>query len=379
MLSNSSSASRFHCALLAIIALITLGSLSSCADLFGGDQGTKLEETRIALAVMQTQFALQQQSPVNPPPTVDLLTTQVAIAAAQTQLALPQQPTPDFAATQVAQSVQLTLQAQPQPQPQATQPPATAPSLGDFDTWKRNASILLYEDMAGAEASGTYESFRYVKKTLDSMGLRYVDTLSGIGLLKSQINSSGPAGKGWDLVIIAAERKSTVSGEYFTDLIETLNRGASAILEVWYLDQVSQGAISPLLSRCGVQVYKDFIATTINDEAMFIMSGDHPIMYSPRSGFRFSNVTSYWPLSNPPVFTLDLGDLMILTGTGDAQFLAGQGSDPSRNGTVTVCLGGQFILQTFSSHQVAYSEMALVWENYIHNALLNRYTRLGGG
>lgn len=366
------------------------------------NQNQALQQTQMALSVQATVLAQQANQGAN-----DALqsqqATQSALIAQATALALqmaqnpqppPAQPV-DQAGTQAAASLQstaLSLQATqlafqaaqavtPQPPAQVpTQPPvqpATQPAIagGDFKEFMKNASILLYEDMSGAEGSGTYISFRYVKKTLDSMGLRYTDTGSAMGRLLTQMASGGPTGKGWDLVIIAAERKSVISGEYFTKLMDIINQGSSVILEVWYLNQVSQGTASAILGHCGVEYYKNFVARNLNEEVMFIVESDNPILHEPNPSISFSKVTDYWPYTNDFVIW-DLGDFMRLTGQGDARILVGKNvSDRNNYGTLVSCMNGQLILQTFSSHQVAYDQMGLAWENYIYNALKTRFNR----
>ncbi len=143
------------------------------------------QATQSALIAQATALA-QQMAQNSPQPTaqpVDSAATQAALSLQATALSLQ--------ATQLAsQAVQPTLP--PLPAEPTTQPSAAG---DDFKTFMKNASILLYEDMSGAEASGTYISFRYVKKTLDTMGLRYTDTGSAMGRLLTQMASGGPTGK----------------------------------------------------------------------------------------------------------------------------------------------------------------------------------------
>jgi hypothetical protein len=353
----------------------------------GGETSASLLQTQMALGVQATMMA-QSAAPVAAaatpiPPAADdgqaqaLQGTMVALQ--MTQMAQDAQAqTLALQATQnaltVAQATQPPVAAEPPtnsaPPPAAVEPPAV--TGGDFDSWSRNASILLYEDMAGAEATGTYPSFRYVKKALDGMGVDYTDTGSAMGRFKQQITGGGPGGKGWDVVIMAAERKSGVSGEFFDYIDDALNRGSAVVIEVWYLDKISGGKVSGLLGRCGLKVQDNFVARNANEEAMYMVNASHPLLHEPNDGLSFSNVTSYWPY-----FITDLGDLMTITDRGDNEILVGtRGNEKKAYGTVMSCLGGQVIMQTFSSHQIAYDDMGLIWQNYVHHALNYRYNNL---
>ena len=109
---------------------------------------------------------------------------------------------------------------------------------------------------------------------------------------------------------------------------------------------------------------------------MFPLAATHPILNNPNSGLSFTKTTSYWWDPSGQV-EYDIGDRMKLTFNADALLLVGTSAeDRNRNGTVTNCINNRLILQTFSSHQLTYDTMQLVWENYIYNALKVRL--LGG-
>jgi hypothetical protein len=102
---------------------------------------------------------------------------------------------------------------------------------------------------------------------------------------------------------------------------------------------------------------------------MFPLDASHPILNEPNSGLSFTDVTSFWWDPNGRI-AYDIGDLMENSMTGDARLLVGtQASEKTSHGTLTVCMNGQLILQTFSSHQLTFEAMKPVWENYIYNAL----------
>jgi hypothetical protein len=229
------------------------------------------------------------------------------------------------------------------------------------------ASILVYEDIVTDPTE-----YQYVKRTLDAMGLQYTWDGNAMGRLKSHLLAGGPNGRPWDLVIIAAETRDYVSGEYFDYLTDILNQGSSVILEAWHLDAVSEGAISPILTKCGVQVYPYVPETgSTNDVVVWPLpnSNQHPLMLEPNSGMTFTKARDKW------LWSFDLGSQMALTGNGDAQFLLGtDAQEPYKDGVLAVCMNGQFTLQTFSSHSFSYNIMYPLWENYIYNALRTRLT-----
>jgi hypothetical protein len=258
---------------------------------------------------------------------------------------------------------------QPPPEPAATlastEPaPAATP---DLEAFMKSASILLYEDMAGHS-----DTTRYVKRTLDEMGLTYVDTGSAIGRFKSQLLTGGPMGKGWDLIIVASEAKSGASGEFFQYTMDALDKGSSVIYELWYLDEKMGVNGDALLSRCGVAFEKDWANVPPEREVMFPVNDTHPIMHEPNDGLTFTKVTDYW------AYIYDLGDLLKKsTIGGDAQILVGTlGTESTNHGTLAVCIDDQLTLQTFSTHQLTYDVMRRVWENYIYNALKTRLRQI---
>lgn len=339
--------SRHRQFVLSLPALLLLLLLAGCSSILGEDEST--QNTKTALGVQQTQLA-EQIKTNTAAAEVSSMSTEIAQEATvpvETGAAPPVEETP---AT---------------PAPEATEPIGLAAQMG-------SAKILLYENM-----SGYPDTNRYIKDTLDSMGLNYVDTGSRKGDLKSQLTNGGPDGAGWDLIIVASEARPTlgeepgISGEFFDLLNLALDQGASVILEAWYLDKVAGGAsTSTLLDRCGVEFEANWDNVDPENLVMFVYDPNHPVLLEPNSDLTFTKVTSYW--YDP--FTDDVGDWMRLSTASDAQLVAGRmPDDPTRRGTITVCIDGRMILQTFSSHSLTYNSMKPLWENYIHNALKARF------
>ncbi len=344
--------------IISLIFLITLG----CGFSIDPSQDTGLENTQIALGIQQTQAAFQAGN--NLQATMD---SQKATLDAQNVLATAasQQFSADLAATKVAQAVLETMAANQPPPPVEPENATTAvvePVASDQDlkSFMKTANILLYEDIVNYP-----QLSRYVKKTLDGMGLNYKDDGSAKGWFKNDLLAGGPGGKPWDLVIIAAESRSNVSGEFFEYTMNVLNQGTSVIVEAWYLDQISQGTVSTILSKCGVDV-TNYVGKerSLLDLLIWPISGvDHPILHEPNSGLNFSKAVNFWPYE-------DLGDLVTATERGDAQILMGRKpQEKSRNGVLTTCLNGKLTLMTFSSHSFTYQTVSPLWENMITYAL----------
>lgn len=363
----SSSKPQLSDALLRGLAFILLIALASCTLLSEGtssDDDT-LKETQIALAVQQTRLAEQEAT-----------ATQLALQAPQQPVVQASQPvevppTPDMPATQAAlQATQAAIDSGgAAPSPVADTPvsppavPTTAPpSSADFTQMMKSASVLVYEDMANDPSE-----YFYVQRTLDFMGLNYKWDGSAKGSFKTDLLGGSPAGGPWDLVIVAVEMRTGIQGEFFEYLGDVLNQGSSVIMEAWHLDQISSGTVSNILARCGVQVYEYFPKTgTANDVVVWPISGatSHPILSEPNSGLSFTKARTKWLASG------DLGDLMALTGSGDAQFLMStNATKKDRDGVLATCMKGQLTLQTFSSHSFTYDVMSPLWENMITNAL----------
>jgi len=310
------------------------------------------EETRVAISVEQTMAAAKSDdAQATIAAQQALIQTQAAITTMQAQ-----QPPP----------VQVTAPGMPAP---PVQPRNTPLPPGNINEQMKNAQILLFED---AIADPSLQ--RYVKDTLDNMGLSYKDDGNAIGWLKNDLLSGSPTGKPWDLVILAIEARGNVSGEYFDYLEEALNKGTSVIMEAWHLDAISKGKISPILAKCGVQVYPYFPSKgDLTDVVIYPYDAaqTHPIMNDPNGGLTFTKSLTTW------LFTGDLGSLMAYTGQGNPIFLVGRDTkNQVKDGALVTCMNGQLILQTFSSHSFSYQRMGPLWENYITNALRVRF---GGG
>lgn len=332
--------------------------LAGCNALQTSEQSaheTAIRETSIQLSVEQTLMA----QPVGQPP-ANATAPPEPVATIDTQLAA-QQTIAAQQATQATMQTPLAVEVAGQT-PQATASP-------DMESLMKSANILLYEDMISR-----LDTTRYVKDTLNKMGLAYEDVGSAKGWLKDRLVEGAPGGKPWDLVILAAEAKSDVSGEFFEYVSNALDQGSSVIMEVWYLDKTFNGTAAPLLKRCGVEFGSNWEKIPPSRAVMFPLDSGHPLLNQPNSGLAFTKSTSYWWDPTGKII-YDVGDLMKSTLSGDARLLLGtMPNEKTTHGSLTVCIGGRLILQTFSSHLFTYEAMKPVWENYIYNALKARFT-----
>lgn len=346
------------------VAALIFAVLACQVQFSSGTNATN--QTQTALATQQTALA-QQIADSNATATAQQATLSAGFEAPAPPPGV--EPPADLLATQNALAAQLTaaaLQTQPPGEPPATQPPLPP---ADFEARMKQATVLVYEDIVDMPGEKLY-----VRDTLKTMGIQNVKwDGDAMGWLKSDMLAGAPNGEPWDLVILAIESRDEVSGEYFEYLSQLLNQGTSVILEAWHLDAVSEGAISPILAQCGVMVYPYIPKTgTVNDVVMWTLPGaqEHPLLTTPNAGLTFTRARDTW------LFSFDLGSLMALTGRGDAVLLLGtKATEPYRDGTLAVCMGGQLILQTFSSHSFPYDVMYPLWVNYIHNALQVRFAR----
>lgn len=281
-----------------------------------------------------------------------------------TKLALEMQAT--------AMSMQLTQAAQ-NVQPAATQPPAqptnppppTAPqpilpqptSTLDLQSRMRNAKILVYEDSMGAVPPLQ----PWVKPTLDLMGLNVVYT-ADIGDLMNHLNS----GTKWDLIIIAAEARAAVQGEFWDMIVPKVTRDKTAlIVEMWYLSDTAVGRISQLTSKCGIRFQS---VRAAGDYSIYTLRPDHPVFTTPNSSFSLTNYVGYWQDK--------AGDYVKVTG-GDAVILGG--GFPGRSsdyGQITTCINGLVVINTFSDHDFHREDIQALWENEVTYVLTNHFAQV---
>jgi hypothetical protein len=202
------------------------------------------------------------------------------------------------------------------------------------------------------------------------MQLTYTDTRDMQGQFKDFLLSKAPDGVDWDLIISANESRRTtaIKGEFFKYFDDHLRRGAAVIIETWNLDSFyREQATHDLLIHCGVEYHGDQFDMRFQSQVYYPLV-NHPVRDTPNP-VSLTRVNDYWNAKG------DLGDLLMISQGGDAILIFGRHPDiVDRYGALTVCIGGRLIIQTFSTHQYFRDDIILLWQNYIYNALKNRFT-----
>ncbi len=290
-----------------------------------------------ALAAAPTQAAapLSPDSTIEPPPVLPILTAAPVAAAPST----------------------------PEPTPQASvapQPNATPVSPDDERALFAAARILLFEDMSASR------HVRLIKQALDEAGYFYVDVGSAQGWFKTQLLSDID----WDVVIAGAEADRQFGGEFFGLIRQRVEGGASAIVETWNLDAAPQGQAMRLLDLCGLQVQADWY---LPDPPVFFWTQPQAAVFTtPNRIPMLRNARSIWSAA-----TGDMGDLLMLRASppppSDTLILASPNPQWNDHGLISSCLGGRVIIQTFRSHEYQPQDSIALWQNYVHQALQQRF------
>jgi len=289
--------------------------------------------------------------PVEPPPAFDptkaaleleatAMSLQLTQAAMNVQAQQPTLPPP----------VQATLPLPTQPPPPTTIPPTATQS---FDDLMNSAKILVYENTDERNIG------LWIRDALDGMGLKYTHTGSYSGHFMEYLNS----GTEWDLIIVGAEDKDKISGEFWDVINTRLARDKVALIaEVWYLNSEANGPIGKILSGCGIRYQKDYQLA----DSIYWWVSDHPVFNEPNTVLPLLHYNRFWANQT--------GDQIRLGGGGDAVLLAGLAAKPSgQEAVLATCYDGRVIIQTFSDHDYDQAEVIPLWQNYIYNTLKNHF------
>ncbi len=312
------------------ITIVTLIVLALACNMPGSGtppasmpQPTAFDPTKAALEFQAT--AMSQR-----------LTEQAAVTATQV-ISLPEQPTSEPPTEAIPASTQIL--------PTATQ---------DIEARMKSAKILVYED--------TPYIGMWIKDTLQGMGLKHTYVGDAMGNFMENLNS----GIKWDLIIVGAESHDYVSGDFFDVITDRVVKDKTAVIvEMWYLDKISEGRIKPLTTKCGVELQKSYDAAS----SIYWLESDSPVFTEPNIAIPLIHYDIYWQWQ--------AGDYMRLLPGSNATLLAGmyQNRD-SDYGVVASCFDGRVIFQTFCNHDYHKTDIELLWENYIYNTLKNRFAAL---
>jgi hypothetical protein len=290
-------------------------------------------------------------TPAAPPPAFDPTKAALELEATAMSLQL----------TQAALNAQAQEPTQPPPPPptlppsaEQLQPTAIPPTAApDWEDLMKSAKILVYENTDGRGIG------MWIRDALEGMGLKYTHTGSYSGHFMEYLNS----GVEWDLIIVGAEDKDKISGEFWDVINTRLARDKVALIaEIWYLDTEANGPISKILGGCGIRYEKDYPVA----ESIYWWVSDHPVFNEPNTVLPLLHYNRYWANQT--------GDKIRLGGGGDAVLLAGLMAQPaSKNAVLATCYEGRVIIQTFSDHDYHQEEVILLWQNYIYNTLKNHF------
>jgi hypothetical protein len=269
---------------------------------------------------------------------LELQGTAMALQLTEAALGAPQQPPPAPAATEQAP---------------AAPPEAAATPTADVQGRIQSAKILLYED---TDELGIGQ---WIQDALDGMGLDYTPTGSYSGHFMQYLNS----GVKYDLIIVGAEDRDKITGEFWDVISTRLARDKAALIaEVWYLDREWIGPISKVLGPCGVSYRREYPLA----ESIYWWEPTHPVFNEPNVVLPLLHYNRYWNSA--------AGDKLNLAGSGNATMLAGLSSARSTGeGVLATCYDGRVIVQTFCNHDYRQSEIIPLWQNYIYYTLKNHF------
>ena len=268
------------------------------------------------------------------------------------------------ATSMVLQLTQAALNSQPPAQPTSPSPQAATPEPAvaepaiqatptvDVEAQIRSAKVLVYEN------TDEYGIGMWVQDALDGMGIKYTQTGSYSGHFMEYLNS----GKKYDLIIVDAEAKDRISGEFWDVINTRLSRDKAAMIaEVWYLDTESAGPIAKVLGGCGIRFRKDYSLA----DSIYWWDPTNPVFNEPNTVLPLLHYNRYWQNQT--------GDEIQLGGSGDATMLAGLSAKRGDEGVLASCYGGRVIIQTFSDHDYDQADIIPLWQNYIHYTLKNHF------
>jgi hypothetical protein len=329
-----------------IPVIVIIFSILAC-NLTGQSEDDNAGELAATITAMQATLVAQAAAPTIAPPTAVPPTSLPPTQPPPT--APPANPTPALP----TQAAVVSTPGQPQ---------SSAFNLNEI---MGEADILVYEDVAGNP-----DLRPYVKMAMERLGFQrddYVYLGDARGRLMEGLKIGAQSGEAWDLVVIAAEDRSGVQGEFFEMLEGVLAKGTPVILEAWHLDEIREGAIKPILMRCGVDLVNWYGgARDPGALKVYPLIPDSPLLNEALQVGAF-RIADYWPYE-------EQGSLTYSVGTGDAKIVVGTRMDePNSYGVLTECLDGQLILITYSSHNYLDETAVPLWMNYIHYALRKHF------
>lgn len=325
---------------LLVTVLVVMLACSAPQVNTGGDQSDGMQETVMAIRLQGTVEALQK-------------------ATSEAEKNKPEEAKPTPAPEQPTQPAP-SIESPPAP---PTEEPTAEPTQ-DIAQKIRAANVLVFEDIRGY-----YDLDTRVHSAVQNMrfsGGRVIEVGDALGHLMEQLNSSTR----WDLIVISAEARNAVRGEFWDLIMNQVDNGVALVAEVWYLDEIANGRIAPLLGKCGVSFQADWWRDPAGYDQL-----DYSIFWLDQYNEVFSYPNQVGALTTPNIYWEgDAGDLLRLGSGGDAILLAGKHPDQkSSNGVLATCMGGRVILQTYATHDYRRDHIVPLWENFMYYTLNNHF------
>lgn len=337
---------------IAVSIFIFVGTVAcSLTNIIGSGLNSAVDPTKVALEILATQNAAVQQPQIDPTKVV-LEMQATAAAEAATQNAVAEQQKILEATQQSLSQTQQALIPSISATPEAnTDVVIVATPTVDMTDKIKNAKILVYED--------TQDIGLWISDALNGMDVTYVHVGDGIGRFMENLNSPVK----WDLIIVGAESRSSVEGEFWDVINEKVTKDNTALIaEVWYLEKSGAGRIRNLMTNCGIQFQNDWPLA----ESIYWLEPEHPLFLAPNTAMPLIHYSRYWPAS--------AGDLVRLSPGSKASLVAGAFQQhKSDYGLISVCMDGRMVFQTFSNHDFHHEDILPLWQNYITYTLTNHF------
>ena len=255
-----------------------------------------------------------------------------------------------------------TFTIAPQSVPVTPQPTQTTP-VQDINSIIKSANILVFEDIRGYPAL-----LPLVHQAIIGMnfsGGKIIEVGDAVGNFMTELNSPTK----WDLIIVAAEARSGVKGEFWDLILQQAKNNVALAIEVWYIDKDYFDKLNYLMDECGITLQKNWSRPSTYqplDYSIYWLQPQHPL---------FSIYKTVGPLVTPVIYWPgDAGDLIKLTSGSNAELLAGtQPNEKSTYGTLATCMNGRMVMQTFSTHDYQPDKTVALWQNYIYYTLMNHF------
>lgn len=347
-----------------IIILILIALACNSPASIGTDEGT--EQTRVALGIQATLLAVELTAAAPGGPPAEAPAEQPAVPAAPAE-----QPTytpyPTYTVPPAAPADPPAAPVDPPEQP-VNPPPQPSQDMGERI---KGARILLYDNTYGSvDINGKFMT-SYISDALDSLGLssNVTNVRDAMGNFLTELNS----GAQWDLIIVGAESRSNIRGEFWDVLGDHMRNDVAVVSELWYLDQIANGRIAPVLSMCGIGFTSDWqraANANLNNYLIYILEPQSPLFSNP------NNVGMLIPTSNF-AWVGDVGDRVKITDSSRATLMAGVvPNEHQTGGLIAECMDGRVIFQTFDTHDYKYNDMTALWQNYVTYTLTNHFNAI---